>query len=459
MRLARNLEVLAIALAVAPTLACDPPPVAPDAATPDAAELPDAPPDAVALDAPLSTGVTELGDPEADPELGDLEPLAAIVGDAELVGIGESVHTTGGQVRMRARLIRWLVAHADVRELVIESSRTAIETRTQPYLETCTGDPEDAATGLHSIWWDRSTPSLLAWLCAWNQAHPDATVRALGVDIRQPWSDAPALADFYGRLAPARADLADAMRSCLGATYASEAAFFSDPVVLGYYAEGSAVPTPEAEHVACLAAADALLADLEAHRAELVAASSEREVELARLAAVGMRAFDESIYHLSRGDLAAANPPRDAAMADILLTLRRLDPPAGRGVLFAHNGHVLRDSSAVRGGQWRGVENLATLVDRELRYVAIGQISRLAHIEWNGSAGTIRFETSDALEVSLDALGASLLLDLHAPGSPVSADFQHVGYDTMSPAQHYDALVYLRDSPANEYFRDPRPGS
>ena len=423
----------------------------------DAADVPDAPRADASLD---RTGVSELAGPDADPELGDLEPLGAIVADAELIGIGESVHTTGGQVRMRARMIRWLVAHADVREIIVESPRTAMAVRTQPYVATCEGDAEEAATGLHSIWWDRSTPALLTWLCEWNQAHPSAPVTMRGVDIRQPWDDAPALVAFYTRLAPDRVALAEATRSCLGARFADETAFFSDPDVLHYYGEGGMRPTPEAEHLACLAAADEVLSDLSTHRSELVAASSERDVEEARLAAVAMRAFDETLYQLSRGELAAANPPRDAAMADVLLTLRRLDPPAGRGVLFAHDGHVLRDSSAVLLGQWRGVENLATRIERELSYVAIGQISRLARIDWLDTPGTIFFETTDAIELVIDMLGPEqLLLDLHAPAFPIDLEeVRRVGFDTMRPARHYDALVYLRDSPANEYFRSPRPG-
>jgi erythromycin esterase-like protein len=285
-------------------------------------------PDAATIDAPLRDGVSVLAGPDDDFALGDLEPLGAIVGDAELVGIGESVHTTGGQIRMRARMIRWLVVHAEVREIVLESPRTAIETRTEPYVQRCEGDAEEAMTGLHSIWWDRSTPALLTWLCTWNAEHPAQRVHVRGVDIRQPWEDAPALRDFYASHAPARAPLADAMSRCLGATYTSEVAFFSDPTVLRHYGEGGTLATPEDDHLACLEAADAVLADLAAHRSELVLASSERDVELARLAAVSMRAFDETIYHLSRGDL--VNGPRDAAMADVLLTLRRLDPPSGR---------------------------------------------------------------------------------------------------------------------------------
>jgi hypothetical protein len=92
-------------------------------------------------------------------------------------------------------------------------------------------------------------------------------------------------------------------------------------------------------------------------------------------------------------------------------------------------------------------------------YVAIGQISRLTGIDWLGGRETIRFESTDALEVALDPIGSSLLVELRAPATPVTTEFQRVGFDTMRPGQHYDALVYLRDSPANEYFRDPRPGS
>lgn len=451
---------LSFALALAPAaIACDATPTTTDAATQvdDARE----PSDASAADAPPASALSTLAGPDEDPELGDLDALASVVGDAELVGIGECVHTTGGQVRMRARMIRWLVTHADLRVVYVESPRASIAERADAFvISDCSGDAEEAASGFHNIWWDRSTPELLRWLCAWNAEHTGAEVRLRGVDIRQPWVDAPALDALYARLAPSRSALADAMHDCLGASYADEAAFFTDPQVLRYYGEGGMEATPEPAHLACDAAADAILADLAAHRSDYLAASSDDELEGARLSALSMRAFDDSIYALSRGDLAASNPPRDQAMAEILLTQRRLAPVTGRAVLWAHDGHVLRDSTEVVGGQWRGVENLATLVDRELDYVAIGQISRIARILWMSGPETIRFESMGSMEMLLDAIGPEqLMVDLRVDPSIAPDEATRVGFDTMRPTLHYDALVYLRDSPAIEYFRDPRPGS
>src|SRR5690349_21451383 len=80
----------------------------------DAAVAIDAGADAGEADAQVDAGtgaraVSMLAGTDFELPDDDLAPLDGIVGDADVVGIGESVHTTGGEVRMRARLIRYLV--------------------------------------------------------------------------------------------------------------------------------------------------------------------------------------------------------------------------------------------------------------------------------------------------------------------------------------------------------------
>jgi erythromycin esterase len=448
---------LLIAAIAALLFACESPPGEPDAAL-DTAALDTAGPD-TGLDSGLPPGLYPIAGPDEDFEAGDLDGLPSLLGDAEVIGIGESVHTTGGELAMRARLIRWLVTHHGVREIVFEMSRAIIAERVAPHVDGCVGTAEDAAAlGFNPIWWDRSTPELLAWLCAWNASHPEERVRVRGTDIRQPWVDLPTVRALFTRLAPAELARTDGLASCLGTGFSSEQALFSDPTVRGYF---DGTPLPQAGHDACVAASTDVRAYLAEHRADLVARSSELEVERARLAAVSLEAFDTSIYNLSRGDLAGANPLRDAAMADVFLTEHRYDPPSGRTVLFAHNGHSLRHSDEVLAGQWRGVSNLATLIDVALNYVVIGQASRISRIDWQSGPQTLDNGSADHLERVLDDLGAPyLLMDVAAAtGAFIPADQAYeVGFDTMVPARHYDLILFHHESRANDYFT-PSPWS
>lgn len=422
---------------------------------------PDAGPD---LDAgPEDPGAPwyELAGTDADLPEDDLAPLASLVEGTAVVGIGESVHTTGGELRMRARLIRHLVATLGYRVVVLENEWEQTERVIAPYIDDGVGTAEEAALGINPIWWDRSTPELFAWLRAFNVEHPDDPVHVVGCDIRQAWWDHPAVTAFLQAWAPDDATtLSGGMTTCLGVGYEGMEEFFGDPVVQGYFA-GSPMPTDA--HTACQEGTEAALAFLEEHRADLVAAAGERDFEWARLRVVGMRAFDLSIYHLSRGQLEEANGPRDEAMADVFLTQRRIDRPDDKAILFAHNGHVMTHSDEVVLGQWVGVKNLGTRLSEALgdEYAAIGQLSRTTHIDWFNGPETLAHNQLSTLERVLDAIGPEFLLVDTAQATAGEAPLwipdraYAMGFDTLLPAHHYRALVFHRESPANDWFTPP----
>src|SRR6187399_1486940 len=81
-----------------------------------AAEL-EASPLAASAGFPLQAGVWRLDG--TDPELptADLEPLRALVGRATMVGLGESVHTSGGYYETKHRLFRYMVEKLGFRVL------------------------------------------------------------------------------------------------------------------------------------------------------------------------------------------------------------------------------------------------------------------------------------------------------------------------------------------------------
>ncbi len=424
--------------------------------------------DAPAVDADASpglpVGVHVLASTDFDAGLDDLEALAPIVSGAQVVGVGESIHTSGGYLHLRTRVLRYLVTRQGFRTVAIEGTRTPVALVTEAYVQSCAGTPEAATQVLNPIWWDRSTPEVLRWMCEWNRDHPTDRVHIFGFDIRQPWTDRPALEAYLTRVAPVdAAALVAGISQCLGVGFADEAAFFMDPTVRNYY--GGTRQVPVADHNACTAGGAALTTYLSTHHAALVTASSEREYQLARLAVLDVVGFDGSIFYVSRGDLAHANPPRDDAMAEVFRTIRALDFPGSRTMLWAHNGHIMQRSSEVLQGQWTGVRNMATQIadDASLNYVAIGQFSYVTRYNWTAGLAVLDEPGPDWLEYTLEQLHAPLLLVDTAAASAgstplIDRTFEYgAGFDVLHPDRNYQVVLFQHESPPADYFTGSSP--
>ncbi|MCC7535846.1 MAG: erythromycin esterase family protein, partial [Deltaproteobacteria bacterium] len=293
---------------------------------------------------------------------------------------------------------------------------------------------------------------LAAFLCEFNRTHADDPVRFVGFDNRQPWIDEPALREWLGRVVPAEGtELADGLSTCFGVGYADEMAFFSDPNVMAIFM-GMAT-TGEEDHVACVAGASALSGFMRSRRDELVDASGEDEWERMRLALVRIESFDTQAYHFfGRGQGALGQSARDAAMADVLLTLRRLDHPGSRTVLWAHNYHVSRNSDSIEGvTAYRGAVNIGTLLAREpsVRYVAIGLSAYDVRYDWLAGPDQYLHDSTEAVERMLHDLEQPYLFVHFAEasvggGSLIEPDGLHlVSSEGMIPREHYDGLLFL----------------
>lgn len=455
-----RLAALPLLLAIA---ACsgDPPETPSTPAPTPAAPAPAAPaPD------PGEPGVHPVTGPSFDLDTADLAPLDRVVQGAEVVGIGESVHGTGAQIRMRLRVLRRLIEVHGVRLVAFESPWDVIERDMAPWVARCAGDPTVAARALNPVWWDRSVPAFLQWLCRYNQSHPGAEVRVTGFDVRQPWTDVPALRAYLERVAPTSAvALVRGLDGCLGVGFADEPSFFADPTIRAYY---DGAPTPEEPHQACQRGALEVTKLFDGDRARLVAATSEAEWDVARLRAVQTGAFDQTLYALSRvrtiADLAAANAARDPAMFDALTTLRRHRHAGLRTAIWAHDGHVMRRAGEVAGSQWTGVRSLGVALSDALgaRYAVVGQTSLETTVTLQGKVQRLPKPRAGSFEARLAALeGDALLVVLpdvvRGDPHPLPPGTMPFGTDPfeMDPGRHFDAVIWSRRSEAMDAFATP----
>lgn len=396
----------------------------------------------------LPPGVYPFDGPDESLPTGDLAPFAAAIGDAPVVGLGESVHTSEGFLELRSRLIRYLVAERGFRAVAIESPHTAAEI-VDRYVATCDGAPEDALLGVFSVWASASTRDLLVWLCQYNEAHPDDPVIFAGFDAQQPWDDIAALRAFLEETAPADAPtLLDGLSSCDGVSSASASE---------YYMTEWEDPYPEADRIACDDGIEALDTYLTMNAEGLENESSAEELEWARIALIGLESWQGEKYYYN-SDIKRSYESRDIAMADIFQRTRALLFPGTKTVVWAHNYHLTERHGEVTGGGLDHAITMGTVLKKELKdaYQPFALLGYDVEINWpNIGVGPTSLPTSkSSLERMLHDLGEPHLfvdLDEATAGGFIAPDVKYqVGTpnpERMTPVTQFRAAFFLDHSP------------
>jgi erythromycin esterase len=255
--------------------------------------------------APLRTTKPGQGDE-------DLRPLAAMVGKAQVVALGEATHGTREFFQLKHRVLEYLVSEMGFTVFAIEANwpeSLAID----DYVLHGKGDAAQALGGLFYIWNTAEVLDMIEWMRAFNaDAAHRHKVRFFGFDMQSAGLARGAVAAYLDRV---------------DARYASEMAARLDGFPDDPRRAARAVST------AGLATAKALVERLDAHRSDYVARSSREEWELVRQHAV-----------ILEQSAALADPrqpdDRDRAMADNVGWILGQQPPGTRMVLWGHNAHV-----------------------------------------------------------------------------------------------------------------------
>jgi erythromycin esterase-like protein len=112
--------------------------------------------------------------------LGDLAPLRRAIGDAEIVGLGESIHGAAEEETLKHRTLRLLVEDMGFRSVAWEEDWTT-GLRIDRYIRTGKGDLDALMAQLSPQWQSREVAQVLAWLRDYNTGRADK-VRFVGVE-------------------------------------------------------------------------------------------------------------------------------------------------------------------------------------------------------------------------------------------------------------------------------------
>jgi erythromycin esterase-like protein len=381
----------------------------------------------------------------------DLAPLDNIVGEAQVVALGEAVHTSGGFHDARFRVVRHLIRDKGFRVLTLESPRFV----SQPlidFIDSCKhaksvdkDQLHEAMDAMFPIFASETMADMLGWVCQFNAAHPGDAVSFTGFDMQEPklLGLAATAALSANDVPPSLSAISEDITRCAKKSVRGEV-------------------TSELER-SCSAVIEN---ELQLLAAPEIAGLSSEQRELLKMNLRSLRANIRMLYldELGNSSLPAAYQTRDEAMADILLTLDKLYWKNSRVIVWAHNLHIERDgqNDSQPVGPSRGsFKNMGQYLSESLKdhYKAIGLLAYQDEINWPAMGAvcaiTDQLRGPDTAEFKLRMLDRPyLIVDTSAMRSNPTSFFaptSRYAYSQGSKgaiSQQFDGLIYLQNSQA-----------
>ncbi|HEX9889341.1 MAG TPA: erythromycin esterase family protein [Nitriliruptorales bacterium] len=385
---------------------------------------------------------------DPDGGLGDLEPLVEVIGDARVVGLGESAHAMGEFYRLKHRLLRFLVERMGFSTFALESG-FAEGLVVDRWVQGGAGDLDDVIRRgfTYNMGSSEEFAAQLTWMREHNLAGRSPRLRYRGTDL-PGWlgSARPALDEVVGYLQDVDAPTADRVLARATPLVGRVAGRYQPDAVDRY-----AVLTGEERDGLTAALAD-LVATMERRRPDWIATTGTERFELALRCAVNAAQLDAHLRHaVAAGASTAVMEGRDVAMAaNIRWMLDTVD--RGERVVFgAHNGHVQAVPFLVAG---QSVPS--TSAGTYLR-AALGQDYRPIGTTFASLDGGVETQAASAgtIDAVLAAVGVPLLLvDLRTIGNaPAAAEALgrirrmrlQGGQVELTVGTAFDALVHVHE--------------
>ncbi|WP_438483604.1 erythromycin esterase family protein [Streptomyces sp. S186] len=372
-----------------------------------------------------------------------------------LLALGEPTHGEDTLLDLRNELFRQLVEEEGYRTIAIESDcmRGLV---VDDYVTSGTGTLDEVMEEGFSHGWGAFTGNreLVRWMRAYNDGRPaPEQVRFAGFDgpLEITGADSPrqALTALHGYLAAwVDADLLPCTADTLDRLLGSDDRW-TNPAAMMDPAESVGQST-EARRLRLLA--DELVAVLDAQTPYLLAATSQGDLDRARL--YGRTATGLLRYHYSMADTSPARMTRLCALRDLMMAHNLLALAArGPALLYAHNSHFQREKSTMQMWQgsvqwWSAGALVSTQLGEGYGFVATG-LGTLRHQGVDTPApdtveGLLYAQPEDRCVIDAPRL-ATALSDTR-PARRLSPWF---GYAPLDPAHlsGYDGIVFVKDVP------------
>lgn len=251
----------------------------------------------------------------------DLALFADIVGDANVVALGESTHGTREFFLAKHRLFEYLVCRAGFTLFAIEANQIAVE-RINRYVHGGPGTAQEAMRAMFAVWNTEEVLALVEWMRAHNASSPGNTVRFTGFDMQDHRAPFDSLSAFLNRMDPALAARVEA----LAGDYRAQPSWATPHL-------------PDTTRARWHRQAEALF-DLvnDRRNAWLSSATSAADTAATEWAVQAANLLRQAA--MLNGSL--ASPDRDSLMAANLDWALRTLAPGARAVVWGHDVHVSR---------------------------------------------------------------------------------------------------------------------
>jgi len=143
----------------------------------------------------LRDNTIALNSLEAGSGFDDMQPLKAIIKDAQIVALGEAAHCNSSFSRAKHRMVEFLVNEMDFTVFAIEAPFPgALELN--DYILTGDGDPERALGALvYAAWNIEEILAMIKWIRKYNSAHENK-IKFFGFDVRVAGGSAKAVYNY-----------------------------------------------------------------------------------------------------------------------------------------------------------------------------------------------------------------------------------------------------------------------
>ena len=326
-----------------------------------------------------------LSTTELVPDSADLDPLANMIGDATIAGLGEGTHGSHEIFTMKLRVADFLVRKMSFDLLAFEGPFPQFE-QLDAYVQGGAGDPRailfDVGWRYRYFFWDvEEVLAVVEWMREYNLHRGERpAVHITGADVYGQVEAWKAVVAYLRTVDPAAAAQAETDYACVGESIVSSS---------------------------CRTQA-----------AEVFAALAPREAELA--AKSSSAAFHTALHH-ARIVVQTQNNGfnnREIFMADNLLWMRQHRSATGRVMYWAHNEHVTKGPPMIGPAQKATGQLLAERIGTS--YFALGTLTSTGtYAVWDQIGNTQVWErkvmefpalTPDMSESEFQEHPASLLL-------------------------------------------------